>query len=277
MGLFGNRNWNYHGFNTKTNSWYDENGFDKKGHDENGFDKKGHDENGFNGEGIHKKTKTKFDEDGHEVQFFGKRIKKKGILLEVKAAHPADVDEPIIRIDYDTAVTLQLQGMFDTVEIKGKGKRRTVRKYDVAFKVDEGKGIIRIDAIGRHNSGIEIGDKISIRKIKAVLAEKIVLAPLGGMPPIQDGYMSDALGSVPLTKGDNVRARYFGGRIPFHVLDVTPADDAVLITQKTVFHIDEESSLQFDLTHHKTARHCNMPIYMGQLFCSNCNTSFDWT
>jgi hypothetical protein len=277
MGLFGNRNWNYHGFNTKTNSWYDENGFDRDGYDEKGFDKKGYDKHRFNGEGIHKKTKTKFDEDGHDVGLFGKRINKKGILLEVKAAYPADVaNMPIIRIDYDTEITLSVD-RGDTIEIKGKGNRRTVRKYEWLSEFDEGKGIIRIDGIGRHNSGIEIGDKISIKKIRTVKAEKIVLAPLTEIPPIDERYLADALEGVPLIKGDNVRSPYFGGRIPFHVLDVTPVADAVLITQKTVFQIDKEASLQFDLTHHKTASHCNMPIYMGQRFCTNCNTLFDWT
>jgi transitional endoplasmic reticulum ATPase len=43
-----------------------------------------------------------------------------------------------------------------------------------------------------------------------------------------------------LIKGDNVMVPYFGGRLTFQVIGVTPAADAVLITQKTVFHIAEK-------------------------------------
>ncbi|MGH9984975.1 MAG: CDC48 family AAA ATPase, partial [Nitrososphaeraceae archaeon] len=49
---------------------------------------------------------------------------------------------------------------------------------------------------------------------------------------------ADALESVPLIKGDNVMVPYFGGRLTFQVIGVTPAgSDAVLVTQKTAFNI----------------------------------------
>ena len=81
---------------------------------------------------------------------------------------------------------------------------------------------------------------LHIRKIKAVAAEKVVVAPLEAIPPIDERYLADALESVPLIKGDNVMVPYFGGRLTFQVIGVTPAADAVLITQKTVFHIAEK-------------------------------------
>ena len=108
------------------------------------------------------------------------------------------------------------------------------------YPSDEGKGIIRIDGLGRNNSGIAIGDTIAVKKIKAVPAEKVVVAPLEAIPPIDERYLADALESVPLIKGDNVMVPYFGGRLTFQVIGVTPAADAVLITQKTTFHIAEK-------------------------------------
>lgn len=72
MGLFRKKDWNYHGFNTKTKSFYDENGFDIRGYDKKGYDKKGYDLHGFDIKGIHKKTKTKFDEDGYDKQRFSR-------------------------------------------------------------------------------------------------------------------------------------------------------------------------------------------------------------
>ncbi len=159
------------------------------------------------------------------------------LSLKVLEAYTRDVGRGVARIDYDSMDTLSAS-TGDVIEIKGK--RRTVAKCLPLYPSDEGKGIIRIDGLGRNNSGIAIGDTISVRKIKAVAAEKVVVAPLESIPPIDERYLADALESVPLIKGDNVMVPYFGGRLTFQVIGVTPAADAVLVTQKTVFHIAEK-------------------------------------
>ena len=159
------------------------------------------------------------------------------LSLKVLEAYTRDVGRGIARIDYDSMDTLTAS-TGDVIEIKGK--RRTVAKCLPLYPSDEGKGIIRIDGLGRNNSGIAIGDTITVKKIKAVAAEKVVVAPLETIPPIDERYLADALESVPLIKGDNVMVPYFGGRLTFQVISVTPASDAVLVTQKTVFHIAEK-------------------------------------
>src|ERR1700752_1574262 len=129
----------------------------------------------------------------------------------------------------------------DVIEIRGK--RRTVAKCLPLYPSDEGKGIIRVDGLVRNNAGIAIGDTVIVKKIKAVPAEKVIVAPLEAIPPIDERYLADALESVPLIKGDNVMVPYFGGRLTFQVIGVTPqTSDAVLITQKTTFHIAESGS-----------------------------------
>jgi len=70
MRLFGRKDWNYLDFNTKTKSFYDENGYDIRGYDKKGYDKKGYDIHGFDIKRIHKKTKTKFDEYGYDKKRF---------------------------------------------------------------------------------------------------------------------------------------------------------------------------------------------------------------
>ena len=159
------------------------------------------------------------------------------LSLKVLEAYTRDVGRGVARIDYDSMDTLSAS-TGDVIEIKGK--RRTVAKCLPLYPSDEGKGIIRIDGLGRNNSGIAIGDTISVRKIKAAAAEKVVVAPLEAIPPIDERYLADALESVPLVKSDNVMVPYFGGRLTFQVIGVTPAADAVLVTQKTVFHIAEK-------------------------------------
>ena len=164
-------------------------------------------------------------------------MSQNALSLKVLEAYTRDVGRGVARIDYDSMDTLNAS-TGDVIEVKGK--RRTVAKCLPLYPSDEGKGIIRIDGLGRNNSGIAIGDTITVRKIKAAAAEKIVVAPLEAIPPIDERYLADALESVPLIKGDNVMVPYFGGRLTFQVIGVTPAADAVLVTQKTVFHIAEK-------------------------------------
>ena len=164
-------------------------------------------------------------------------MSQSALSLKVLEAYTRDVGRGVARIDYDSMDTLNAS-TGDVIEIKGK--RRTVAKCLPLYPSDEGKGIIRIDGLGRNNAGIAIGDTITVRKIKAVAAEKVVVAPLEAIPPIDERYLADALESVPLIKGDNVMVPYFGGRLTFQVIGVTPAADAVLVTQKTVFHIAEK-------------------------------------
>lgn len=159
------------------------------------------------------------------------------INLKVLEAYTRDVGRGVARLDYDSMDNIGAS-TGDVIEIKGK--RRTVAKCLPLYPSDEGKGIIRIDGLGRNNSGIAIGDTITVKKINAVPADKVIVAPLEAIPPIDERYLADALESVPLIKGDNVMVPYFGGRLTFQVVGVTPAADAILVAQKTVFHIAEK-------------------------------------
>ena len=159
------------------------------------------------------------------------------LSLKVLEAYTRDVGRGVARIDYDSMDSLSAS-TGDVIEIRGK--RRTVAKCLPLYPSDEGKGIIRVDGLVRNNAGVAIGDTVVVRKIKAVPAEKVIVAPLEAIPPIDERYLADALESVPLIKGDNVMVPYFGGRLTFQVIGVTPVADAVLVTQKTIFHIAEK-------------------------------------
>src|SRR5713226_6594110 len=126
----------------------------------------------------------------------------------------------------------------DVIEIKGK--RRTVAKCLPLYPSDEGRGMVRIDGLIRNNAGVAIGDMVIVKKVKAPPAEKVVVAPSEAVPPIDGRYLADTLESVPVTKGDNVMVPYFGGRLTFQVIGVSPVAEAVLITQRTVFVISEK-------------------------------------
>jgi transitional endoplasmic reticulum ATPase len=164
-------------------------------------------------------------------------LSQQGVTLKVLEAYTRDVGRGVARIDYDAMDALDAS-TGDIIEIKGK--RRTVAKCLPLYPSDEGRGVIRIDGLIRNNSGVAIGDTVTIKKIKAPPAEKVVVAPLEAIPPIDERYLADALESVPVTKGDNIMIPYFGGRLTFQVLGVSPMADAVLITQRTIFAISEK-------------------------------------
>ncbi len=161
--------------------------------------------------------------------------------LKILEAYTRDVGRGVARIDYDSMDSLSAS-TGDLIEIRGgeknKSHRRTVAKCLPLYPSDEGKGIIRVDGLVRNNAGVAIGDTVVVRKIKAVPAEKVIVAPLEAVPPIDERYLADALEDVPMIKGDNVMVPYFGGRLTFQVIGLTPpASDAVLVSQKTQFNI----------------------------------------
>src|ERR671935_3333401 len=169
------------------------------------------------------------------------------LSLKVLEAYTRDVGRGVARIDYDSMNSLHVS-TGDVIEVKGD-KRRTVAKCLPLYPSDEGKGIIRVDGLVRNNAGVAIGDTVVVRKIKAVPAEKVIVAPLESIPPIDERYLSDALESVPLIKGDNVMVPYFGGRLTFQVIGITASQAnnidaaAAVIMQKTIFHISERSEV----------------------------------
>ena len=163
--------------------------------------------------------------------------------LKILEAYTRDVGRGVARIDYDSMDSLSAS-TGDVIEIRGgeksKSNRRTVAKCLPLYPSDEGKGIIRVDGLVRNNAGVAIGDTVVVRKIKAIPAEKVIVAPLEAIPPIDERYLADALESVPLIKGDNVMVPYFGGRLTFQVIGVNPtssSSEASIITQKTIFTI----------------------------------------
>ena len=162
---------------------------------------------------------------------------RKSVSLKVLEAYTRDVGRGVARFDYNTMDSLDAS-TGDIIEIKGK--RRTVVKCLPLYPTDEGHGVVRVDGVIRSNAGIAIGDAVVLTKINAPVAEKVVVSPLEQIPPVDEKYLADALENVPVTKGDNVAVPYFGGRLTFQVLGISPAGDAVLITQRTIFTISEK-------------------------------------
>ena len=96
-------------------------------------------------------------------------MSQNALSLKVLEAYTRDVGRGVARIDYDSMDTLNAS-TGDVIEIKGK--RRTVAKCLPLYPSDEGKGIIRIDGLGRNNSGIELEIQFQLEKLKQLQLKK---------------------------------------------------------------------------------------------------------
>ena len=173
------------------------------------------------------------------------------VSLKVLEGYTRDVGRAVARIDPATMDALGVSTGF-IIEIKqpGKERRATVAKVLPLYPSDEGKGIIRIDGLIRNNAGTSIGQEVAVGKVNAAQAERLVLAPVEPIPPIDPRYIANALESVPVSVGDNVMVPYFGGRLTFKVLGIAAHNDGhtnfdnvscVIVTVKTLILLVQDS------------------------------------
>src|SRR5581483_10365516 len=174
-------------------------------------------------------------------------VKKTGFSLKILEAYTRDVGRGIARIDYEALDSLKASAG-DIIEIAG-GKRLIIAKCMPLYPSDEGRQVIRIDGLARSNSGVAIGDAVTITKVKAVAAEKVTLAAVESVPQIDEQYLTDALDNIPIVKGDKVTVPYFGGRLTFEVIAVTPASVPTLSNKGTIFHITESEVVRSGIAH----------------------------
>src|SRR5438876_10334124 len=112
------------------------------------------------------------------------------LSLKILEAYTRDVGRGVARIDYASMDSLGAS-TGDVIEIRGK--RRTVAKCLPLYPSDEGKGTVRVDGLVRNNAGVAIGDTVVVRKIKAVTAEKVIVAPLETIRTIDARYLANAI------------------------------------------------------------------------------------
>ena len=112
----------------------------------------------------------------------GKDTRSLNLDLKILEAYTRDVGRGVARLDYESMDSLGAS-TGDIIELKAgeksrSGSRRTVAKCLPLYPSDEGKGVIRVDGLVRNNAGLAIGDTVIIKKIRAILAEMVIVAPL---------------------------------------------------------------------------------------------------
>ena len=160
-----------------------------------------------------------------------------------------------VRMDPVAARKLGLE-VGDIIEITGK--RSSVAKVMKGAPDDEGKGIVRMDAIVMNNVQAKLDETVKIRKIVPDWAEKIVLEP-SSLPPgkkisFQEGkdkIFQEGLNGRPLLKGDVIvipNIAIMGEWIRFDVSNTVPAG-IVAVTAETEIVVKDTPGKKDKVTH----------------------------
>jgi len=167
-----------------------------------------------------------------------KMSSSKVATLRVAEAHGRDVGRGIARVDPKVMENLDLTPG-DVIEISGK--RKTAAICWPGYAEDSGRGIIRIDGYIRRNASVSIDEKVTIRKIEAKNAEKIILAPT---EPLRiegaEEYLAQILEGKVVTRGDYVPLGIMGRTIDLVIVNVQPPAPAVIITRDTEIAMGEK-------------------------------------
>ena len=176
------------------------------------------------------------------------------IQLKVEKAYPIDLGRGIIRLDPTTLLKLQLSPG-DIVEIRGK--KKTTAKVWRADRQDWDQGLVRIDNFIRQNAGVSIGEKVTIRKVEAPEAKKLILAlpesMTQGGPELQFGEHANEIIKRhilkrPVFKGDIIpiinsmsqpmtESLTTSQVIPLVAVETDPSNTIVLITEATLIEL----------------------------------------
>jgi len=165
--------------------------------------------------------------------------KNKGISLRVQDPEPSHVGRNIVTLDKRSKELLGVTSG-DIVEIQGV--KSTAAIIWPARPEDEGKGIIRMDNLIRHNAGVGLGEKVLVHKAAYQEAKKVVLAPTQEVRIIASGYdriLKKNFIGRPLTKNDNVWISVFGSGFVYTVVDTNPRG-IVKVTDFTQFVLKEK-------------------------------------
>jgi len=165
-------------------------------------------------------------------------LPEKTATLRVADALQRDVGRGIARIDPKVVQELGLTSG-DVVQIVGK--RKTNALCWPAHEQDYGKGIVRIDGYLRNNAGVSIDDKVTIRKIDAKIAERLMLAPTEPLRIVGgEEYLSQLLEGRVLSRGDFVPINIMGRTVNLVVTNTSPPAEAVIVTEGTEVLVGEQ-------------------------------------
>ena len=162
---------------------------------------------------------------------------EKELELKVKEALQSDVGRGIARVDTKTMDELGL-GTGDVIEITGAGGKKAVALVWRARVEDEGKGVIRLDGVLRHNAGVSVDDTVKVKKAAVAPAKEVHLAPNQeiSFQPDFVSYFHERILNSPMVVGNSILLEIMGRALVFTVTNTNPKG-VVQITPETKLKI----------------------------------------
>ncbi len=114
---------------------------------------------------------------------------------------------------------------------------------------DEGKGLVRIEAVVRRNAGVSIGDRVAVHRADCPNADAITIAPIYAgsarmdLGPGLESFVAKALSRRPFVRGDVFvipGVFLMGGSLPFMVVSTQPKG-TVQVAPSTQITIREDT------------------------------------
>ncbi|MHB8126379.1 MAG: CDC48 family AAA ATPase [Desulfitobacteriaceae bacterium] len=157
-------------------------------------------------------------------------VVKEDILLKVTEAITKDMDRGIARID---PKDMQAFGVHigDTIIINGQ--KEAVARVMPAYVDHRGKRLIQIDDILRQNSGTALGDKVSVSRVEARIAQEVLLRPSDNRLALNCEQILHAIQDLPFKQGNKIRISLLGLRAQEGVIVKTIPDGVVLAGKDT--------------------------------------------
>ena len=177
--------------------------------------------------------------------------KDDSIELRVSKAIPSDVGFGRARISSEMGLDLKPG---DFVEISGE-ERSTAAIYWRSRPEDAKMDIIRVDGIIRKNAGVSLGDRVTVRKVKAEECKKLTISPVMAnkqkvkFGPGIEGFAKRGLAKRPVVAGDRIfipGMTLFAEALPFAVVQTVPKG-IVVVTTDTEIVIKDEAVAEEDV------------------------------
>lgn len=158
------------------------------------------------------------------------------LQLKVSEALAKDVGRAIARMDPADIVALGAE-IGDIVEVSAK--RGSVCKLMPAYKEARNAAKVQLDGLARSNAGVALGEVVTVRKVAARPAQKVVLSPTDVVPAARDmKYIGSLLDGLPVVQGDRIRAALFGSQHADFIVRETTPRGPVLIVPPTILTVD---------------------------------------
>ncbi len=168
------------------------------------------------------------------------------ITLRVAEAFQQDIGLGTARLDAGTRQRLKV-GVGDIVEIRGR--KVTAAVVGRSQAEDEGKNLVRVEAVVRRNAGVSIGDRVQVQRVDCAIAEAITIAPIYSgsakmdLGPGLERFVAKALAGRPFVRGDVFvipGVFLMGGSLPFMVVSTAPKG-TIQVGPTTQITIKEET------------------------------------